>query len=49
MRLNSHFITTNGIKKFSGETLPAKEKFFSKLNDCGISEEDQRESVKNSG
>ena len=30
----------NGIKKFSEETLPAKEKFFSKLNDCGISDED---------
>ena len=30
----------NGIKKFSEETLPAKEEFFSKLNDCGISDED---------
>ena len=30
----------NGIKKFSEETLPAKEKFFSKLNDCGVSDED---------
>ena len=30
----------NGIKKFSEKNLPAKEKFFSKLNDCGISDED---------
>ena len=30
----------NGIKKFSEETLPTKEKFFSKLNDCGVSEKD---------
>ena len=30
----------NGIKKFSEETLPAKEKLFSKLHDCGISDED---------
>ena len=30
----------NGIKKFSEEKLPTKEKFFSKLNDCGISDED---------
>ena len=30
----------NGIKKFSEEKLPQKEKFFSKLNDCGISDED---------
>ena len=30
----------NGIKKFSEETLPAKEKLFSKLNDCGVSDED---------
>ena len=26
----------NGIKKFSEEKLPTKEKFFSKLNDCGV-------------
>ena len=30
----------NGIKKFSEEKLPQKEKFYSKLNDCGISDED---------
>ena len=30
----------NGIKKLSEETLPAKEKLFSKLNDCGVSDED---------
>ena len=30
----------NGIKKFSEEKLPQKEEFFSKLNDCGISDED---------
>ena len=30
----------NGIKKFSEEKLPPKEKFFSKLNDCGVSDED---------
>ena len=30
----------NGIKKFSEEKLPPKEEFFSKLNDCNISDED---------
>ena len=30
----------NGIKKFSEEKLPQKEKFFSKLNDSNISDED---------
>ena len=30
----------NGIEKFSEEKLPPKEEFFSKLNDCGISDED---------
>ena len=30
----------NGIKKFTEEKLPQKEKFYSKLNDCGISDED---------
>ena len=30
----------NGIKKFSEEKLPTKEELFSKLNDCGISDED---------
>ena len=30
----------NGIKKFSEEKLPQKEKFFSKLNDCGVTDED---------
>ena len=28
----------NGIEKFSEEKLPPKEKFFSKLNDCGVSD-----------
>ena len=30
----------NGIKKFSEETLPTKEEFFSKFNDCEVSDED---------
>ena len=30
----------NGIKKFSEEKLPPKEEFYSKLNDCNISDED---------
>ena len=30
----------NGIEKFSEEKLPPKEKLFSKLNDCGVSDED---------
>ena len=30
----------NGIKKFSEEKLPPKEAFYSKLNDCGVSDED---------
>ena len=30
----------NGINKFSEEKLPQKEEFFSKLNDCNISDED---------
>ena len=30
----------NSIKKFSEEKLPTKDKFFSKLNDCGVSDED---------
>ena len=30
----------NGIEKFSEKTLPTKEEFYSKLNDCGISDED---------
>ena len=30
----------NGIKKFSEEKLPPKEELFSKLNDCGVSDED---------
>ena len=30
----------NGIKKFSEEKLPQKEKFYSKLNDCGVTDED---------
>ena len=30
----------NGIKKCFEEKLPQKEEFFSKLNDCGISDED---------
>ena len=30
----------NGIEKFSEEKLPPKEKLFSKLNDCRVSDED---------
>ena len=30
----------NGIEKFSEEKLPPKEAFYSKLNDCGVSDED---------
>ena len=30
----------NGIEKFSEEKLPPKEEFYSKLNDCGVSDED---------
>ena len=30
----------NGIEKFSGKKLPTKEEFYSKLNDCGISDDD---------
>ena len=30
----------NSIKKFSEEKLPTKEEFYSKLNDCGVSDED---------
>ena len=30
----------SGIEKFSEEKLPAKEAFYSKLNDCGVSDED---------
>ena len=30
----------NGIKKFEETQLPPKEKFFSKLNDCGVSDDD---------
>ena len=30
----------SGIEKFEETKLPPKEKFFSKLNDCGISDED---------
>ena len=36
----------NGIKKFSEEKLPPKEKFFSKLNDCGVSDEDYNHAQK---
>ena len=30
----------NGIEKFSETQLPPKEAFYSKLNDCGVSDED---------
>ena len=30
----------DGIEKFSEENLPPKEAFYSKLNDCGVSDED---------
>ena len=30
----------SGIEKFSEEKLPTKEEFSSKLNDCGVSDED---------
>ena len=30
----------SGIEKFSEEKLPPKEEFYSKLNDCGVSDED---------
>ena len=36
----------NGIEKFSEEKLPPKEKFFLKLNDCGISDEDYEHAQK---
>ena len=36
----------NGIEKFSEEKLPPKEKFFSKLNDCGVSDEDYENAKK---
>ena len=32
----------NGIKKFEEIQLPPKEKLYSKLNDCGISDEDYK-------
>ena len=36
----------NGIEKFSEEKLPPKEKFFSKLNDNNISDEDYEHAQK---
>ena len=36
----------NGIEKFSEEKLPPKEKLFSKLNDCGVSDEDYNHAKK---
>ena len=36
----------NGIEKFSEETLPTKEEFYSKLNDCGISDDDHNHEKK---
>ena len=36
----------NGIETFSEEKLPPKEKFFSKLNDCGVSDEDYNHAQK---
>ena len=34
------FILMSGIEKFSEEKLLPKEEFYSKLNDCGVSDED---------
>ena len=36
----------NGIEKFSEEKLPPKEEFYSKLNDCGISDDDHNHAKK---
>ena len=36
----------NGIEKFSEEKLPPKETFYSKLNDCGVSDEDYEHAKK---
>ena len=36
----------SGIKKFSKEKLPPKEEFFSKLNDCDVSDEDYEHAKK---
>ena len=36
----------NGIEKFSEEKLPTKEEFYSKLNDCGISDDDHNHAKK---
>ena len=36
----------NGIEKFSEEKLPPKEEFFSKLNDCEVSDEDYEHAQK---
>ena len=36
----------NGIEKFKETQLPPKEKFFSKLNDCGVSDEDYEHTQK---
>ena len=36
----------SGIEKFEETKLPPKEKFFSKLNDCGISDEDYEHAQK---
>ena len=36
----------SGIEKFSEEKLPPKEEFFSKLNDCEVSDEDYNHAQK---
>ena len=36
----------NGIEKFSEKKLPTKEEFYSKLNDCGISDDDHNHAKK---
>ena len=36
----------SGIEKFEETKLPPKEKLFSKLNDCGISDEDYEHAQK---
>ena len=35
-----------GLKKFSEEKLPSKEAFYSKLNDCEVSDEDYNHAQK---
>ena len=39
----------SGIEKFSKEKLPPKEEFYSKFNDCGVSDEDYDHAKKGFG